>query len=75
MTTKELNRDIKRLYNKYLESNNNVSKLDMIIEYRRLYEADPTAKYISMKSLKIMILLNHKLHAYTPDYLYRDIVV
>lgn len=68
MTTAELNRDIKKLYNnqvkafadlgieEFTEYKKNVLKP----EWLRLYGADREMKYMTAKSIKIMIVLNRK---------------
>ena len=67
MTTKELNRDIKRLYNK-IESlrgrndNNLFNYLDKEgrKEYNRLHDANKEADLLTLNSLKKMVDLNRR---------------
>lgn len=66
MTRKELNRDIKRAYKKYLllQTSDNETYYKEIEplkkELRRLYYADKGFEFMNLNSVKIMILLNCK---------------
>ena len=67
MTTRELNRDVKRLKNAYL---NAVASDDyfkeepkLAEELRRLYYADTSMRSLSAESLRVMLRLNVRLRA------------
>ena len=75
MTAKELNRDIKRMYAKYVNLKNLVdaSKIDngeyfkrleteVYPEYKRLYGADTSMEYANKDSLLILVRLNLRFH-------------
>jgi len=69
MDKKELNADIKKLGKKivFLQTRPNLDKFweftdsgEFRKEFRRLYDLDKKFEYMSMKSLKILMVLNRK---------------
>jgi hypothetical protein len=67
MTSKQLNRAVLTLYNQ-IESNREKLSIDEYyewlentfkIEFKRLYRADDAAEYLTVKSLRMMIAMNH----------------
>lgn len=73
MTNKELNRDIKRLANRYkkLIADNNYTEHEQEIkaEALRLYRSDLNLEYMNVESLRIMVILNRKIR-YEPFHLF-----
>ena len=64
MTTKELNRDIKRLWKEREKQDGTAAEYwdwiesDFKKEFLRLYNADSQCEYMNLKSFKIMYRLN-----------------
>lgn len=88
MTSKELNRDVKRLYTRHAKYVIDCNKLaagripalkdnlaDIQLEYNRLYNADKECTYLTYKSLKIMIYLNFQLGVITKARFYENIKI
>lgn len=75
MTKNELNRDVKRLYKQWNDfrvfSNTNEYKewMDKVFkhEYRRLYMADTTLKYITKDNLLRMVKMNQHSQVIPPE--------
>jgi hypothetical protein len=67
MTTKELNKAIKTLYNQYnkmSEADNDLFfkwlKTTFTPEFKRVYYADDSFKYINRESILILLIFNRK---------------
>lgn len=67
MTAKELNRDIKRLGNRYNDlkvvgGDTYYNEIESVKkEFRRLHGADSEATYINLSSMKTMVRMNREL--------------
>lgn len=82
MTKQELNRDIKRLYNKIesLKDKDNDTFFKFIEnegkkEYTRLYYADPTTEYLTKESLVRMMTLNRQYRYINLAYFYIEAII
>ena len=81
MTTKELNRDIKRLGNKVSKCNlKGDDFFDFIenevkLEFKRLYWADTKCEYMNFASLRVMMILNrkHRFIAFHTFFIYAEL--
>jgi hypothetical protein len=69
MTNQELNRDILKLGKAVLKIRDNKQHVDVNTEFKRLYYADNKATVLTLKSLKIMMVIN-RIYRIIPFHLF-----